>query len=408
MQSLPSFALTTAQKLAMLVTMQNFWEISDWESDDKHLNILKLMPFKRIFPFIPEKAGFYVIRGPRQVGKSSWLKTILSYYTKKYSPADCFYLSCENIKDFRELAEILKAQEKTKIILLDEVTFVEDWDRAIKHAIDSGQTHILVITGSNANDLRKGADRMPGRHGHGGEFELLPMTFDEFNDMRAQAGWKNKDRVQELESYFRIGGFPGAIAEAGAKSALPRKTMISYGKWLVGDFLKLGKQEIYLQEMVGQIGKTMCSSISLQKLAQRTQMGSHHTAQEYISVLEDCFALQTIYAIDPDTGGYRFRKEKKFYFRDPIVYWLAHEWLGLKAPTNALESIAEMVAAEHLRRKYSRFGYFHSPKGEIDFFKKDDFAIEVKWSPQISNLSKSYLGMVVPDKKVWFQKNFLE
>lgn len=388
--------------------MRNFWEKHGWENEDNHLLSVTKMPFQRSYPFIPKENGFYVIRGPRQVGKSSWLKTILSYHAKTSGPKNCFYLSCENIEGHLELSEILKAQKESKIILLDEVTFVKDWDRAVKHAIDSGETHILVVTGSNANDLRKGADRMPGRHQNGGDFELLPMVFDEFTQMRKQAGWQKPDRIDELESFFRIGGFPSAIAEAGALSKTPTKAMSTYGKWLVGDFIKLGKQEIYLKETVSQLGQTMGSSLSLQKLSQRTQMGSHHTAQEYVSILEDCFALQTLFAINPDTGAFRFRKDKKFYFRDPLLYWLALDWLGIKMPKSANEAIAEMVAAEQLRRQYSRFGYFHSKQGEIDFYKKEDFAIEVKWADQIQNLSQAYLKCISPQKIVWFKSNFLK
>ncbi len=388
--------------------MHNFWEKQKWEEEDFHLKALSCMPFYRNFPFIPEKNGLFVIRGPRQVGKSSWLKSILSHHTKILGSPHCFYLSCEKIQSFLELAEILKAQSKTRLILLDEVTFVKDWDRAIKYAVDSGQTQILVITGPNSNDLRRGADRMRGRFGTGGEFELLPMSFDEFHQMRIQAGWARENRVAELEDFFLIGGFPGAVAEARDSSQIPKKTMASYGKWLIGDFMKLGKQEAYLKETLGQLSIKMGSPISLQKLAQRTQMGSHHTAQEYIAILEDCFAVQTLYAIDPVTGAFRFRKEKKFYFRDPLIYWLGQDFVGSKASPRSFEIIAELVAAEHLKRNNSRLGYFSSAGGEIDFYQKDEFAIEVKWSPQIQNLSKAYLKINLPNKKVWFQKNFLE
>lgn len=388
--------------------MRHFWENKDWTLSDKHLQALENMPFQRKFPFIPEKKGFYIIRGPRQVGKSSWLKTILAHHLKTKPATACYYLSCEIIQSYEQLLEVLRAQSSTEVILLDEVTFVPQWDRAIKHAIDSGWTKLLVVTGSNSNDLRKGADRMPGRHDHGGEFELLPMDFSEFQAMRAQAGWSKKNRVEELEDYFRIGGFPGAVAEAQNQSVVPQKTLSIYGKWLVGDFLKLNKQESYVRELVGQLGLTMTSKISLQKISQRTQMGSHHTAQEYLSVLEDCFALQTLYAMDPNTGAFQFRKEKKFYFRDPLIYWLALDWLGMRPQKNSFEVIAEMVAAEHLKRIRPRFGYFHSAKGEIDFYKTDDFAIECKWAPDVQNLSQAYLKLIIPHKKVWFQKNFLE
>lgn len=162
------------------------------------------MPFRREFPFIPQAPGLYILRGSRQIGKSSWLKTILSYCVKK--DQSCFDLSCEGIEDHRELTLVLQSVERRSVILLDEVNFVRGWDRAIKHFIDSGYQGILIVTGSHSYDLKKGADHMPGRFGGGGEFYLLPMSFEEFTAARAQAGWQKKNRVEELVDCFKVGG----------------------------------------------------------------------------------------------------------------------------------------------------------------------------------------------------------
>lgn len=58
--------------------MDYFWENDGWEKQDKHLRELEQMPFWCTFPFIPGKNGLYEIRGPRQVGKKSLVRTILS------------------------------------------------------------------------------------------------------------------------------------------------------------------------------------------------------------------------------------------------------------------------------------------------------------------------------------------
>jgi len=386
--------------------MDLFWEKDGWETSDPHLSGLKRAPFRRSFPSLPTGPGLYFIRGPRQVGKSSWLKTILSQETKR---TKCFYLSCENVRDHLDLAEILKANRDRKLLLLDEISFVEDWARAIKHEADGGYFHRVILTGSHSADIRRGMDQMPGRWGEGGEFFLLPMSFDEFEAMREQAGWKGTDRKIELEKYFRVGGFPTAVAEAGPQGEIPKRAMETYLRWLKGDAIRLGKQEAFLREVLGQVALTTGSAISLQKLAQKTQIGSHHTAQSYIELLEDCFALKTLYAIDENTGAYRFRKDKKFYFTDPLIYWIAMDWAGF-APediSRSSEKIAELVAHEALARQYKRMGYLHSPQGEIDFYVREQWALEVKWSPVASNLSKKYKEIRIPKKTVWNQLNFL-
>jgi predicted AAA+ superfamily ATPase len=387
--------------------MQLFWGIEGWEKTDFHLKRLAALPFHREIPFIPKNPGLYVIRGPRQVGKSSWLKTVLQYYVQAEGPDQCFYLSCENIESFKELAVLLESIRNRKVILLDEINFVAHWDRAVKHAIDSGQTQILMITGSHSYDLRRGADQLPGRFEEGGEYQLLPMDFEEFHQMRLQAGWALSDRLEELKAYFRIGGFPIAIAEARDSGIFPKKAQQTYLRWLVGDIIKLGKQESLLKELLIQLGVCLQTPISYQTLAKKTSIGSHNTVQEYIAVLESCFALRTLFAVDLDTGAFRFRKDKKFYFSDPLIYWIAQDLSGQNAPKNIEQKLSEMVAHEALCRNFPRFGYLNGKSGEVDFILPKQWAVEVKWSPVASNISKAYQNLTLPWKTVWTHSNFL-
>ncbi len=393
--------------------MDTFWEINGWEAEDKHLGALDRAAFRRTFPVIKPSPGLQSIRGPRQIGKSSWLKTVLSQQVK--AGKKCFFYSCKELRDFKELSELLAPLRSHDVILLDEISFVSEWDRAIKHMIDSGFKGSLIVTGSNAFDLRQGLDRMPGRWaqeggvgGGTGEHLLLPMEFDEWMSMRQQAGWKTSDSlVENLTAFFKIGGFPTCLAEAGPQLKNPVESKTTYHRWLVGDVRRKNRQEIFLRELLGQLALTSGSTISLQTLAQKTQMMSYHTAQEYITILEDCFALRTLYCMDPETGTIRFKKEKKFYFTDPILYWIALDWAGHPTPETWPEKMAEQVAHEFLARRAKRLGYYSSPKGEVDFFDPKRWAIEVKWAPVPRNISRAYFDLLIPRKVVWSQSNFL-
>ncbi|NUM89178.1 MAG: ATP-binding protein, partial [Bdellovibrionales bacterium] len=307
----------------------------------------------------------------------------------------------------KELSEVLKSLRGREVILLDEISFVAEWWRAIKHEIDRDDTKILVVTGSHAVDLRKGMDQMPGRWGGGGEFHLLPMGFDEFSAMRRQAKWPEFSRIDEMELYFRVGGFPIALMESGPRGKDPEKARETYRRWLAGDLQKLGRQEAYLKELLLEIAKTTTSTLSLQNLAKKTQIGSHHTAQEYISLLSDCFALKTLYAFEEGETEYRFRREKKFYFTDPLLYWIAFEWADSAPPDNAYEKVAELVAHESLRRRFQRIGYLKNRKGEVDFIEPGHWALEVKWAEIPKNISKLYKDLKIPQKIIWTKSNFL-
>jgi predicted AAA+ superfamily ATPase len=163
-----------------------------------------------------------------------------------------------------------------------------------------------------------------------------------------------------------------------------------------------------MRELLGQIAKTLGSSMSLHSLAQNTQLMSYHTAQDYISILEQAFALRVLYSYDPEKDQFHFKKEKKFYFTDPIVYWAAYDLSGMKVPEDFESQLAEMVAAEWLFRRYKRLGYYSTREGEVDFMNDQKMAIEVKWSPQVHNLSKTYKNLRFVNKKVWHQNSFFE
>ena len=226
--------------------------------------------------------------------------------------------------------------------------------------------------------------------------------------MRAQAGWRLEDRVEELRCYFKVGGFPSAVREAGTSGKTPPRAMETYRRWLSGDATHLGKQESYLKELLGQIVRTAATPASLQGLAQKTPIGSHHTVQEYIALLEDCFAVAALCAMNPNDESFYPRKNRKYYFRDPLIYWVALDWAGIKPQGNPEEVLAETVAHEALARRFRRLGYFLSKNGEVDFVCGKQWAIEVKWARIPQNLSKAYKTYPSAQRTVWTMSNFLK
>ena len=385
-----------------------FWEKTGWEDEDKHLKSLQQAPFARPFKPLVLRQGLQIIRGPRQIGKSSWMKQLLSQACA--AQKKCFFYACDDLEDFRELNNVLQPQLKNcEYIFLDEITFVKNWWRCLKKIIDSGYSGKIVITGSNTFDLRKGMDSMPGRWAKGGgEYVLLPMDFFEWKSMKKIAGWPLHNSVKDLEDYFRIGGFPIALREAGADNKNPKESKHTLWRWILGDCLRRGKQEKFLKELLIELAGLHTGRISYHKLAQKTQIMSYNTVHEYVNLLEDCFALKILYALDPNTAKTQYKKDKKFYFRDPLIFHMAHELSPQQKQAEHYEKLAELVAHEWLVQNKQNFGYFSSTKGEVDFYSPQQWAIEVKWSDVPKNLSKAYHQLILPQKKVWCKSNFFE
>lgn len=386
--------------------MEMFWKNKDWELTDRHLVSLAKAPFQRQLPKVTLSPGITMIRGPRQIGKSTWLKLLLKEELSKGHKV--FYYSCEDLEDFKDLKSLIDAHPDVDYFFLDEITFVKEWWRTIKKVTDSELEKRFILTGSNSYDLKKGMDLMPGRWAQGGgELYLLPMEFDEWCLMREEAGYKTLTRLERLKLYMRVGGFPSALAESGDSGKTPQSSIETYRRWIEGDVIKMNRQPQFMRELLGQLAKLTCSTISLQTLAQKTQLMSYHTAQDYISILEGSFALQTLFAYNPESDSFQMKKEKKFYFTDPLIYWVALHWSGMTVPQNFEEQLAETLAHEYLKRRAPRLGYYSNQSGEVDFINQREWAIEVKWQSTPSNLSKAYKNLSIHHKKVWSYETLL-
>src|SRR3989338_1577935 len=159
--------------------LQNPW----WKGsmgDDFHLKELsrqtyiydpKIIDVDSLFK--QEKAIFTLI-GPRQIGKTSYLKMLIKDIIGRINPLNIFYLSCENLnkEEFRQiflsyLQDI--AESGRKFIFLDEVSLVDGWEMVELELFNKGflNDSVVINSGSSSINLKKSAERLPGRKGQG-------------------------------------------------------------------------------------------------------------------------------------------------------------------------------------------------------------------------------------------------
>ena len=109
-----------------------------------------------------------VLIGPRQLGKTTALKYDIykKINTENIDPSAIMYYSFDTVRDFEVINDVLNtfvADENKKYVYLDEVSFVDGWQRAVKQFLDMGKAKNvnLYVTGSSSINLRK--ELMPGR-----------------------------------------------------------------------------------------------------------------------------------------------------------------------------------------------------------------------------------------------------
>ena len=185
---------------------------------------MKLEKIDVLYPrkkYLDKIRGFYhqceiikVLTGVRRCGKSSIMNLIMKELLDSGVNEDnIIYLNLDkkpydNIESPRELDELISKYRNIngkKYLFIDEVQNVIGFEKVI-NAWREEKDYSIFITGSNSYLLSgELATKLTGRYI---EFNILPLSFDEYLDMKKFYGKTISDDLDELNNYILEGGFP--------------------------------------------------------------------------------------------------------------------------------------------------------------------------------------------------------
>jgi predicted AAA+ superfamily ATPase len=345
-----------------------------------------------------------LIIGPRQVGKTTFLKLFIKHLIDKgVEPKRILYFSCETLRDFRDIVEVVRFSDSVmggkKYILFDEVTFVDEWHRAIKFILDSplAKDKLLYVTGSSSIKLKK--ETFPGREIKTEYF--MPLSFKEFCSVFGSKPLKGLKGIRSLSArevgnkakkllfhfseisrlfslYTRCGGFPRSMYELVEAGKIREETCDIYWKWLVSDIAKAERSERITGSVLLGVLKNYSTRFSLNSVAKEMEIGSHVTVRDYLELLEDLFVLRNVFPFEPRKGVGAFRRMRKVYFTDPFLFRVfKKEVTGTEIREEEVPKLIEGIVSEHLIRAFGKVFYLPGKK-EVDFY-LENAGIEVKW-----------------------------
>jgi predicted AAA+ superfamily ATPase len=159
-----------------------------------------------ITPFVLEdlKKKMVFVGGPRQVGKTTLAKAVLS----AAFPAGR-YLNWDFDEDRQDILQKRWSADNT-LLVFDELHKFPRWKRWIKGIYDVlHETHAFLVTGSARLDVyRRGGDSLMGRYHY---WRLHPFTLDEI-----PKGISPKEAFHRL---MTVGGFPEPFLDGDERSA---------------------------------------------------------------------------------------------------------------------------------------------------------------------------------------------
>ncbi|MFI3291213.1 MAG: ATP-binding protein [Opitutales bacterium] len=250
-----------------------------------------------------------------------------------------------------------------KYLFLDEIQNIKGWNLFVSRLLR--QKIHLLITGSNAKLLSSELSTyLTGRYN---AIELFPFSFKEyleFSNINAK-GLSTKEiafKKRAFEKYLIDGGFPEVFNIRDSKS---------YIKQLVDSIITVDIKKRFKIRYIDALVKiknymiaNFAKETNYKALAKSFELGSQHTAQNYVNYLRQSYLLVGLNKFSYKAKE-RVRKEKMYLIDPSLVNGqennLSSENLGWK-----LENV---VFLELLRRKkYDDFDiYYYNNAYEIDF-----------------------------------------
>lgn len=331
------------------------------------------------------KRKMVFLGGPRQVGKTTIAKGLLSLY----NPEDGGYFNWD-VSLHRE--KILKHEMPVfPFLVFDEIHKYKFWRNFIKGLYDIKlKEQKIMVTGSARLDFyRYSGDSLQGRYHY---LRLHPFSLAELKS----------ENQGDLMHLLELSGFPEPFFEGSAVEAkrwsreyrtrLIREDLIQLER--VQDLDNIELLSMRLPELVG-------SPLSINALREDLQV-SHKSVASWLKILERLYAIFRI----PPLGGATIRavkKEQKHYHFDwSLVPDMPKRFENLVA--SALLKWVNFI--EDTEGEDLELRYFRDLDGrEVDFVvtknKKPVKMIECKWNDDDISLPLQYLKSKFPTAEAW-------
>lgn len=400
---------------AKAVIAQNPW----WGSGrvpDAWLRPYKRHTFEKLAGLLNGRRAVNII-GPRRVGKTTLMYQLINWLLEKggVNPRRILYLSADSpalgewnlqkLFDFYEV-EVLKSEiSKTPVYcFIDEVQFLPDWERWIKHYFDSGLPVHFVLSGSAATLIKRGIrESLAGR---AVEEPLEPFSFGEFLEcahgirfdpelaLPLNGGIKKLDKVAAtvnekkirlaLDEFMHRGGFPEYFSESefSVWSRLLRSDVVE--KALYRDMAQLYgvKLPSLLESLLLYLARNDGSIFNYTNAANILGL-NRLTVLRYVGYLKAAYLVNEARNYGPSAAK-SLRSATKIYLTDTGLSNGLSDESHLSGERRG--RMAESAVFNHLR-KFGQTFYWRDASGhEVDFILKrgqDIIPVEVKYQDEI-------------------------
>lgn len=248
-----------------------------------------------------------IVYGPRQVGKTTLVKSILHKYANEKNYYNCEIIGIRQAFQKQDPLEIKKIIGKEKLIVLDEAQKIPHIGLVLKLFIDTYPETQIIATGSSSFDLsNKINEPLTGR---ALEFILYPLSI-----LELAQHYKRFEITGQFENLLRFGSYP-EIINSGLKDAQILLDNLT-GKYLYQDALEFEhlKKSDLLVHLLQLLALQLGNEVSTHELA-NTLSCNRKTVIRYLELLEKSFVIFRLPALSRNLRK-EIAKKQKIYFYD--------------------------------------------------------------------------------------------
>jgi len=333
------------------------------------------------------KGKVLLLIGPRQVGKTTLLKNIL---TSISSEKKVQFWNCDESDVRQFLSESNSAKLKSFVgnsdfIVIDEAQRVKDIGLTIKLLHDSFPNVQLAVTGSSSLGLSNSINEpLTGRKF---EYNLFPFSTNELVNHTSML-----EEMRLLKNRLVYGFYPDVVNNPGEEKEILTNIVNSYLYKDVFEFQDIRKSSV-IEKLVQALALQVGSEVSFNELGNLLGIDTV-TVQRYVDLLEKAYVIFHIRSFSRNVRN-ELKKSIKIYFydngvRNSVISNFSP--IELRSDIGALWEnflISERIKNNAYHNKHAKYYFWRTTqKQEIDFIEEVDqnlFAYEFKYNLKKAN-----------------------
>ena len=348
-----------------------------------------------------------VVIGPRQVGKTTLIESILE--TKDYLLLDGDDPKTRTLLTEPNTEEIRTIIGKYKFVFIDEAQRIEGIGLTMKIITDRFKDIQLFTSGSSSFDLsNKINEPLTGRKW---EYHLFPISWEEYENHH---GYLYAE--QQLENRLLYGFYPDVLNNSGDEINVLRNLVNSYLYRDILSYSDIRKPEV-LDKLVQALALQVGSEVNYSELAQIVNVDKN-TISKYIDILQKGYIIFKLSSFSRNVRN-EIKTNKKIYFYDNGIRNMIignFNPIDLRTDKGALWEnflISERVKQIEYKQSLARIYFWRTKQQqEVDFVEEKSgkiFGYEFKWNnKRNSKLPKTFTETYNAESSVIDKNNFRE